>query len=116
MDGFVKHFQDIKEEKVEMEGAKDAYIRWLIGPNDNVPNFYLRMFRLLPGGHTPYHSHPYEHEVFVLDGTGSVVIEGKEHTLTKGNFSFIPPNANHQFLNKGDTDFVFLCIIPITKG
>jgi quercetin dioxygenase-like cupin family protein len=64
-----------------MDGAKNVYIRWLVSEKDGAPNFYLRMFRVEKGGYTPYHSHPYEHEVYVLSGSGIVKIDSKEYPL-----------------------------------
>ncbi|MEO0229319.1 MAG: cupin domain-containing protein [candidate division WOR-3 bacterium] len=107
-------FGEVKEARVEMEGAKNVYIRWLLGPEDKMPNFYLRMFRIEKEGHTPYHSHPYEHEVFVLEGEGALIIENKEYQLKKGYVAYVPADSNHQFKNSGGEDFVFLCIIPRT--
>jgi quercetin dioxygenase-like cupin family protein len=114
MEGRVFDFTEVKENLVEMEGASSAYIRWLLGPSDGVPNFYLRMFRLEKGGHTPYHLHPYEHEVFVIRGKGTVKIGNKDFSLKGGSVAFVPPNEMHQFMADGGEELVFLCIIPKT--
>ena len=61
----------------------------------------MRQFEVAPGGYTPKHSHPYEHEVFVLEGNG-VVLEGdREHTLKPGDVVFVVPGEVHQFRNTG---------------
>jgi len=108
----VTHFSEVEETPVKMDGAKNVYIRWLVSEKDGAPNFYLRMFRVEKGGHTPYHSHPYEHEVYVLSGSGIVKIDSKEYPLAPGVVAFVPPDVNHQFINKGEEELVFLCIIP----
>ncbi|MCX7958614.1 MAG: cupin domain-containing protein, partial [Deltaproteobacteria bacterium] len=95
-----------------MEGAKDVFIRWLVSKDDDALNFYLRLFTVKSGGHTPYHKHSYEHEVFVLDGEGIVVIDGVEHKLRNGFVVTVPSDIMHQFRNSSDSDFRFLCIIP----
>ncbi len=104
---------ELPEEKVEMEGAKDATIQWLIAKEHGAPNFAMRRFRVKPGGYTPYHTHDYEHEVYVLDGKGVAIIEGEEYPLEKDSFILVPPNLRHQFRNTGDSDLIFLCVIPI---
>ena len=64
-----------------MPGATGCQVRWLVGPGDGAPNFAMREFEVAPGGHTPRHSHPYEHEVFVLQGSGVVYEGDTEHPL-----------------------------------
>ena len=52
---------DVEKIKVNMEGAEGAWRQLPIGSADGAPNFSLRVFTVDPGGHTPYHQHPYEH-------------------------------------------------------
>ena len=104
---------ELPEERVEMEGVKDATIQWLRAKEHGAPTFAMRRFRVKPGGYTPYHTHPYEHEVYVLSGKGVAVIEDQEYPLEKDSFILVPPDLRHQFKNTGDEDLIFLCIIPI---
>lgn len=60
-------------------------------------SFVMRYFKVMPGGNTPHHSHPWEHQVFVLEGEGVAVIEDVEVKLSKGTFIFVEPNKRHQF-------------------
>ena len=72
----------------------------------------MRQFEVAPGGYTPRHSHPYEHEVFVLEGEG-VVIEGEtEHPLRPGDVIYVVPDEVHQFRNTGAAPLKFLCLVP----
>lgn len=84
----------------------------LIGPDQGASNFVMRLFVLKEGGHSPSHSHPWEHEVFVLTGKGRVKSQGDEIPVEKGDFVYVPPMEKHQFLNTGSTPFEFLCIVP----
>lgn len=97
---------------VEIEGAKDVGIRWLISKEDGAENFAMRMFELEPDGHTPLHTHSQEHEVFVLEGQGTFVFEGQNHPFAAEYVIFVPPNKEHQFLNTGNSLLRMLCIIP----
>lgn len=108
----VNHFQDVVNQPVEMPGASGCEVRWLVGQNEGAPNFAMRQFEVAPGGFTPRHQHPYEHEVYVLEGTG-IVFEGDvEHPLTAGQVIYVAPNEIHQFRNVGDTPLKFLCMVP----
>ncbi len=64
-------------------------------------------------GHSPYHRHPWEHEVFILEGDGLVVSEDREHPFGAGDAIYIPPNEKHQFKNTGNLAVKFLCLVPI---
>ncbi len=108
MEEIIKKFDEVEEEVVKMEGSKDAFIRWLI----RGPNFALRYFRIKKDGFTPKHIHPYEHEVFVLNGKGKVFIDGEEKIVEKNYFVYVPSDKEHQFINIGESDLEFLCIIP----
>jgi len=105
--------KDVEKLKVEMDGAKDVEIRWLISKDDGAPNFAMRMFEVQPGGYTPLHTHPHEHEVYILEGKGIFVCEGTEYAFGPEHAIFAPPAKEHQFKNTGDSVLRFLCLIPI---
>lgn len=109
----IEKSSNIRKSPVEVDGAKDVAIRWLISKEDGAENFAMRMFELQPGGHTPLHTHPQEHEVFVLEGKGTFVYQGKEHPFERDFVIFVPPNEEHQFKNAGDALLRMLCIIPL---
>lgn len=109
----IERSSNIKKSPVEMEGAKNVDIRWLISKDDGAENFSLRMFEIQPGGHTPLHTHLQEHEVFILEGQGTFVFEGQEHSFGAEHIIFVPPNKEHRFMNTGDSPLRMLCIIPI---
>lgn len=99
-----------------MPGASGCRVRWLIGTADGAPNFAMRQFEVAPGGYTPRHSHPYEHEVFVLEGQGVVCEAEAEHALCAGAVIYVQPDEIHQFRNTGDQPLRFLCLIPHTAA
>jgi len=103
---------NINKCSVEVEGAKDVEVRWLISKADGAENFAMRMFELQPGGYTPLHIHAHEHEVFVIEGQGIFVYEGQEHQFGTEHVIFVPPDKEHQFKNTGDSVLRMLCIIP----
>ncbi len=103
---------NVKKTLVKAEGAKDVEIRWLISKEDGAPNFAMRMFELKPGGHTPLHSHPHEHEIFIVEGNGTLSCDGKNYKFGPEHVIFVPGNAEHNFKNTGDSLLRFLCLIP----
>ena len=111
----IKHFNDIEAKPVNMEGAVHVSIRWLITENDGAEHFAMRLFELDENGRTPLHQHEWEHEVFVIEGEGAVWKEGEEASIPIGTSIFVPANEKHCFINKGKSQFRFLCLIPIQK-
>jgi len=109
------YYKDIAGEEVEERGAEGVHVRWLISKDDGAQNFAMRHFEVEPGGKTPYHSHDWEHEVFVLEGKGIVVCDGVEKGIGPEHVVFIPPNAEHCLKNTGTGRFRFLCLIPFKK-
>jgi quercetin dioxygenase-like cupin family protein len=110
----VKHYDDIQAKKVE-EGAKNTTIRWLIAEPEGADNFFMRLLEIGPGGNTPKHIHPWEHEVFVLDGTGKVTGENDFLPIRSGDAVFVPCGENHSFENTGRKTLKILCLIPRKK-
>ncbi|HZK66963.1 MAG TPA: cupin domain-containing protein [Chloroflexota bacterium] len=99
------------------EHGKGAYIRWVIAGEQGAPNFAMRIIEIEPGGHTPFHQHGPEHEVYVLEGSGHVKgPKGEaEFSIQAGDVALVLPNEEHQFVNVGDTPLKFICVIPIKK-
>ncbi len=102
---------EVREEEVQMEGAKDVTIQILIN-RPPAPTFVMRRFRIKPGGYTPLHAHDYEHEVYTLQGIGEVLDGELHYTIKPGSVIYVPPHKVHLFRNIGEEDLIFLCIIP----
>ncbi len=110
----IKSATDVPAEAVEMQAAAGVRMRMLIGPDDGAPNFNMRMFELAPGGHTPLHSHAWEHEVYVLEGQAEVRSGAATHQARAGTCVFVRPDEQHQFRNAGTGQLRFLCLVPQT--
>ena len=89
--------------------------REVITADDGAPNFCMRVFELEPGSSTPDHSHPWEHEVFVLSGRGMVTGEQKETLIARDSVVFVPSDEKHCFVNNGNEPLRFICLIPHTR-
>ncbi|MCD6370263.1 MAG: cupin domain-containing protein [Thermoplasmata archaeon] len=117
---YVSHVDKVKKEKVEMKGmdgqhTKGVWIQWLIREEQGAENYALRLFTLEPGGTIPKHQHPWEHEIFVLEGKGIIGAGDREIEVSAGNFAYIEPDIPHWYRNTGEVVWKFLCIIPIKK-
>ena len=110
----IKTPDDVPAVPVEMEGARDVTVRVLFGPADKAPTFAMRQFDLAPAGNTPYHSHPFEHEVVILSGDVAVVRPEGELPIRPGQVILVMPDEQHAFRNRSDTQPAsMLCLIPI---
>ena len=109
----VGEISQVREEPVEINGEKlrGVWIRWLFRGGE-ARAFAFRVFRVEPGAVIPAHRHPWEHGILVLRGKGVVRIGRARYVVREGNFMLIPPNVEHEYVNTGDEDWVFLCVIP----
>ena len=98
-----------------MEGSLHVKVRWLITKEIGADTFAMRIFELEPEGHSPLHKHAWEHEVFILEGTGNLFDGEKTTPFKAGDVIFVPPNEIHQFVNSGKELLRFLCLIPYAK-
>ncbi|MGQ9666181.1 MAG: cupin domain-containing protein [Anaerolineae bacterium] len=96
--------------------APGVTIRWLIDEDhDGAPYYAMRLIEVAPGGHTPRHAHPFEHENFILEGKGRLLIGDTWHEVGPGDVAFVPPGVEHTYENAGDAPFKFLCSIPVSR-
>jgi len=103
---------EVPEKKMDMEGVKGVSMRWLVDKEKGAPNFAMRLFEIEPHGHTPFHSHEWEHINYFVEGEVILRIEEEERACIPGDYSFVPPNKKHQFRNESDKPAKFLCLIP----
>ncbi len=107
----VINYKDVPPVTIE-EGARGVQIRWIITEEMGAKNFAMRHFEIAPDGFTPLHSHDWEHEEFILNGSGIIVGDGTEKSFGQGDVIFVPENETHQFTNSGDKPLSLLCLIP----
>ena len=106
--------EDIKKDKVIMEGAQDVFKQLVISSHDHSPVYAFRVFTIEPDGHTPFHNHDFEHLNYVIDGEGILKKEdGEEQPISKGDFAIVLPNEKHCYLNKSKSKpFIMICGVP----
>ena len=104
-------YTDVEAKEAD-DGASKLKVRWLITKDIGAPNFAMRLFEMQPGGYSPLHTHDWEHEVFILEGDGTVVGKEGEKKFKPGDAVFVPPNEKHQFKNTGKKLAKFICLVP----
>lgn len=97
---------------VSEEGAKGVVMQWLLDVRCGAENFAMRRFVIEPGGYTPRHSHPWEHEVYIIRGVGEVAHDHQVSGFAPDTAVLIAPDEEHQFRNTGVEPLEFICLVP----
>ncbi len=112
----IRNIDDTPMSAVKMDGVSGASMAIMVGRSDGAPNFALRQFRVEPGGHTPHHAHDYEHEVYVVAGSGTAHLSGEDRSIKGGDVLFIPADEPHQFRADRGGELRFLCVVPVDRN
>jgi quercetin dioxygenase-like cupin family protein len=107
-----KHFSESRGE-YPVEGVK---LYWLVDENDGAENFATRLFEVDPDTATPFHTHSWEHEVYIFEGKGVVRLEEGDVTFGAGDAIFIKPFEKHQFRNTSAQTLKFICVVPVERN
>lgn len=109
----ITSLDEVEKTRVTMEGAMDVWKQVPISKDDGTPAFSFRVFTIGQNGHTPFHTHPFEHLNYVIEGHGVMVTEGgKEQEIEKGHFALVLPDAKHQYKNIGEKPLILICAVP----
>lgn len=113
----IRDADEVPARQISADGARGLLFRMLIGEDQGAENFYMRRMDLAPGGCTPHHAHPWEHEIYVLAGAGEVLCQSDDggeqaRPIRPGQVLYMPPDEKHQFRNTGDDVLKFLCLVP----
>ena len=84
---------EVAKENVTNFGSQKTTIQWFRKPEE-ATHFMLRRFEIQPGGFIGVHSHPEEHQIFVIKGP-IILIDGDENeTQVIPRNSFMNPPLN----------------------
>jgi quercetin dioxygenase-like cupin family protein len=111
----IRNIHDTPANPVAMAGVEGIRMAVMVGRADGAPNFALRSFIVDPKGHSPRHAHDYEHEVFIVEGGGEVLLEGQYRPIRAGDVVYVPADTEHQF-RAGDAGMRFLCLVPVSRN
>ena len=110
----VGHAVDVEAEPARLADGRileGVTLRWLVSKEDGAPTYAMRLFEMRGGAVIPEHRHPWEHEIFIVDGSVEVCVEDQCYQLEKGDFIYIPPNKSHWY-RAGERGARFICTIP----
>lgn len=104
----------LEKAQVTLEGAKAVLKQVPISKDDGSPRFSFRVFTIEPNGHTPYHTHPFEHLNFIIEGNGVMVNEKmEEQEIHSGDFALVLPDEKHQYRNTSASEpLIMICAVP----
>jgi quercetin dioxygenase-like cupin family protein len=110
---FITRLEKVKKVKPDMPGADGVYKQVPLSKEDGAPTFSFRVFTIEPGGHTPFHQHPFEHMQFVIEGSGALIAENQEYKIKKGDFALILSDEKHQIRNTSKArNLKLICAVP----
>jgi len=89
--------------------------RNVVCADKGAPNFCMRVFDIEPGSATPSHSHPWEHELYILSGQGTAVSTQGDIPLKKDSCVFVPADEHHCFRNDSKENLRMICVIPLDR-
>ncbi|MDZ7342201.1 MAG: cupin domain-containing protein [candidate division KSB1 bacterium] len=108
----IVHYTEVEAQAIAGPEVSGVTKRVLLSAADGAPNFTMRLFHVAPGGYTFFHSHDFEHEIFVTEGHGQVVTEDGSRPIEAGYAILVLPGEVHQFKNTGTNRMSFLCLVP----
>lgn len=108
----IRHESEIESVEFKGEGVRGVKKQIAVGPQDGWRDGYMRIFTVEPGGHSPEHRHPWWHVNYVLEGEGTLTIDGKTKGIRKGSVAYVEGGTLHQFTNTGTGELKFICLVP----
>jgi quercetin dioxygenase-like cupin family protein len=107
------HIDDVDLLKVSNPQAHETFMKVLVGPQQGWNDHVLRVFTIEANGFTPKHQHDWPQINLVLEGTGTLLVDGKLESIYPGHYAFIAANTLHQFIASSDSALKFVCIVPV---
>ena len=83
----------------------------ILNTKDGVPT-YVMLYNgpMMPGAvshaEAGGHTHPWDHVIYVLEGSATLRCDGKDYAVTEGDAVLVPPNSLHQWKNETDAPMV----------
>lgn len=87
----------------------------ILGPDDGTPNFVMLYVEHAPGASSAHHTHEWEHEAYIVEGSGVLWCDGTEYPLTAGDAVLVPPNVEHHFTNTGSGSLGRVTVNPLSS-
>lgn len=112
---YIGHVDELTAKIAADPLAKNTGMKVLISNEEGWTDHVMRVVELGVDGHSPKHQHDWPHINYVVEGEGTLFLNGKLNPLKVGTYAYVPSNELHQFANTGAGPFKFICIVP-NKG
>jgi len=96
-----------------IDAAPGVVMHVVAGTDEGAPTFVMRVFEIQPGGATPHHTHPWEHEIFVVSGQGTLKSGETKKPLSQGDAIMVLPDEPHSFANTSNELLTIICVVPL---
>jgi len=103
-----------KESQIKsVQGDEGAQIKQYFHPHNTLEgiNYSLAQFTLEPGKKSKLHKISSSEIYYILEGRGSLKIDGETYDIEKDDSVYVPPNSKQFIKNSGSTNLKFLCIV-----
>ena len=104
--------KDVDPIVMESPEVKNAAMKALISPKEGWDGYVMRVIELGESGYSPKHTHDWPHINYVLEGKGTLHMDGKDTQVEAGSYAYVPAGTHHQYRNAGSGTFRFICIVP----
>jgi len=108
----IGNLSQLEGKPISNPAAKNASMKVLVSPAEGWMDGSCHVIEVEKDGYTPFHSHPWPHINYVIEGNGELKIGETVTRVTAGSYAFVPGSTMHQFRNAGDGWFRFICIVP----
>ncbi len=105
-------WENVRPKTYDLPDVKGVAGKIIIGPQDGRPNYFVRYFRVEPGGNTSLDQHEHDHGVYIVHGRAEVLLGDETVSVGPQDIVYIPGNEVHQFRTEGSEPLGFLCIVP----
>ena len=61
----------------------------LVSLDDNPPTCTMTYSEIDPDQTSAHHIHPWEHEIYIIKGSGTLICDGKDYSIKEGDALFI---------------------------
>jgi quercetin dioxygenase-like cupin family protein len=108
----------VHESTVEPETWSDAdrgevSFRTVFGAERVTSELIAGVTDLQPGGWLGHHRHTPAEIYYVLEGRGTLTIDGEKHEVVAGAAAYIPGNSEHGIRNTGDAPLRFFYVFAM---
>jgi (S)-ureidoglycine aminohydrolase len=90
------------QDRESLPAGKDREFRYLVHRDTGSPDV-TQFIGQIPPGRAPDHSHVYDEVIYVLEGRGTLHVEGRALPIEPGTCMHLPPLLEHALENEGDT-------------